>query len=199
MSNIIAEDQWSPSSCKVVMAAKGLDPCITIDSRIADRLIIWMEANDIQLDDLLGGYHVDTIKKEIEEIKAFSLFKVRQTPFHIWSHHWVDEDYKDDPNVKVLFESTAHLLGKLQYDAFYRQGGKQAFPVSWIANQDLTQLAADIRTYGGPGGYETLLLPDYVKNLIIREASKQIDQNIKEYISALEEILKHFGCGCMGK
>lgn len=93
----------------------------------------------------------------------------------------------------MLLESTAHLLGKLQYDAFYRQGGKQAFPVSWIVSQDLTQLAADIRTYGGPIGYKQLLLPDYVRSLIIREASKQIGKTIDQYLPALEAILEKFG------
>ena len=193
MSNVIVEDQWSPSVCKVVIAAKGLDPTIIIDSKQGDRLLLWMDANDLQLEDLLGGYHVDTIKNGIEEIKAFAAFKVRETPFHIWSFLWVDKEYESDPGIKVMFESIAHLLGRLQYDAFQRQGGKQAFPVNWIETQDLTQLASDIRTYGGAVGYAQMLLPDYVKSLIVREASKQTGASTTEYLAALENILKHFG------
>ena len=193
MSGVYAEDQWSPCVCRVVMAAKGLDPAITIDSKPGDRFLLWMDANDLRLDDLLGGYHVDTIKTGIEEIKAFAAFKVRETPFHIWSFHWVEKEYEYEPGVKVMFESIAHLLGRLQYDAFQRQGGKQAFPVNWIETQDLTQLASDIRSYGGSVGYAQILLPDYVKSLIVREASKQTGVSTTEYLAALENILKHCG------
>lgn len=188
-----AMDQWSPSPTKVLMAAKKLDPRITIDPEIGERILFWVEANDIQLDDLLGGYFEILTEDGTEEIKAFSIFKVRETPFHIWSYHWVDQEYNDSPNVKVLFESTANLLGRLQYDAFQRQEGKQAFPENWIMNQDLKQLAVDIEKSGGPAGYADFLFPDYVQNLIIRQASKQTNQDLASYQAALEAVVKHFG------
>jgi hypothetical protein len=60
-------------------------------------------------------------------------------------------------------------------------------------NQDLKQLAADIEKSGGPAGYADFLFPDYVQNLIIRQASKQTNQDLASYQAALEAVVKHFG------